>query len=177
MARPGTKADLLEAADARFDTLFGMIDALSEEQQQASFDFGDFQGKEAHWTRDKNLRDVLIHLYEWHQLLINWVEANQAGTEQSFLPAPYNWKNYGEMNVGFWEKHQNTDLADAKALLKKSHADARAVIEGFTNEELFSKGAIPWTGNSALGSYCVSATSSHYDWAIKKLKKAKLKKA
>ncbi|WP_334085189.1 ClbS/DfsB family four-helix bundle protein, partial [Helicobacter typhlonius] len=28
-----------------------------------------------------------------------------------------------------------------------------------------------WCGNTSLGSYCVSATSSHYDWASKCIKK------
>ena len=28
-----------------------------------------------------------------------------------------------------------------------------------------------WTGTTSLGSYCVSATASHYDWALKKIKK------
>jgi hypothetical protein len=27
-----------------------------------------------------------------------------------------------------------------------------------------------WTGTTSLGSYCVSASSSHYDWAMKKIK-------
>lgn len=44
------------------------------------------------------------------------------------------------------------------------------LIEHFTNEELFSKGIYTWTFGSTLGSYVVSATSSHYNWAIKKLK-------
>lgn len=39
-----------------------------------------------------------------------------------------------------------------------------------SNEELFSKGTYQWVGGSPLGSYFVSATASHYDWAIKKLK-------
>lgn len=173
MARPTTKPDLIEAARAQYDKLWKMIDAMPEEKQAATFDFGGFVGKEAHWARDKNLRDVLIHLYEWHQLLLNWVSANQKGEAKPFLPAPYNWKNYGEMNVAFWQQHQTTSLADAKAMLKQSHADVMALIEGFTGDELFSKGALPWTGGSALGSYCVSATASHYDWAMKKLKKAR----
>ncbi|WP_297115142.1 ClbS/DfsB family four-helix bundle protein, partial [uncultured Porphyromonas sp.] len=28
-----------------------------------------------------------------------------------------------------------------------------------------------WTGTSILGAYCVSVTASHYDWAMKKIKK------
>lgn len=45
-----------------------------------------------------------------------------------------------------------------------------ALIETFSNDELFAKGAFDWTGTSTLGAYCVSATSSHYDWAMKKIK-------
>ena len=45
-----------------------------------------------------------------------------------------------------------------------------ALAETFTNEQLFAKGIYTWVGGSTLGSYFVSCTSSHYDWAIKKLK-------
>jgi hypothetical protein len=44
------------------------------------------------------------------------------------------------------------------------------LLESFSNEELFERRAFPWTGTTALGSYGVSATSSHYDWALKKIK-------
>ena len=44
------------------------------------------------------------------------------------------------------------------------------LAEQFTNEELFTRGIYGWTGNNALGSYFVSTLSSHYDWAMKKLK-------
>ncbi len=171
MGRPTTKADLIEAAKTQYDKLWNLIDAMPEDKQAAAFNFGDFQGKEAHWARDKNLRDVLVHLYEWHQLLLNWVDINQKGQEKPFLPAPYNWKTYGEMNVAFWQKHQGTSLEAAKAMLKTSHAAVMTLIDGFSSDTLFQKGAFEWTGGSTLGSYCVSATSSHYGWAIKKLKK------
>ncbi len=72
------------------------------------------------------------------------------------------------MNVMFWQRHQATTLEQAKALLDQSHTRALALISSFTNEQLFAKGALPWTGGSTLGSYCASATNSHYDWAIKK---------
>jgi len=58
-------------------------------------------------------------------------------------------------------------------MLKDSHQKVMAVISQFSNEELFTKGIFPWTGGTTLGSYGVSTTASHYDWAIKKLKKYK----
>ena len=74
------------------------------------------------------------------------------------------------MNVEFWKKHQNTSLEDATDMLHKSHNEVLELAETFSNEELFSKGVYKWTGGSTLGSYFVSATSSHYEWAMKKLK-------
>jgi hypothetical protein len=74
------------------------------------------------------------------------------------------------MNREFWKKHQNTSLVDAKKMFKKSHKDVMALIETFSSEELFSKKSFAWTGTSTLGAYCVSATSSHYDWGLKTIK-------
>ena len=170
MGRPATKTDLLTAAAANYEKLNTFIDQMTKQELKTSFDFSDGKKKEAHWTRDKNLRDVLIHLYEWHQLLLNWVEANQSGDEKPFIPRPWNWKTYGELNRVFWTKHQNTSLDEAKELFQESHAEVMKLAETFSNEELFSKGVFPWVGGSTLGSYFVSNTSSHYDWAMKKLK-------
>ncbi|WP_314005939.1 ClbS/DfsB family four-helix bundle protein [Gemella morbillorum] len=171
MARPQTKEGLLIAAKENFEKLNTLISKMSDKELTTPFDFSkDEKKKEAHWKRDKNLRDVLIHLYEWHQLILNWVESNQKGEEKPFIPQPYNWRTYGDMNVEFWKKHQNTSLEDATKALQKSHKEVLKLAENFTNEELFSKKVYKWVGGSTLGSYFVSATSSHYDWAMKKLK-------
>lgn len=66
------------------------------------------------------------------------------------LPPPYNWKNYGEMNMELWRKHQDTSLEDAKAMLQKSHEETMRLAESFSNEELFSRDAFPWTGEMRL---------------------------
>ncbi|MDR0763979.1 MAG: ClbS/DfsB family four-helix bundle protein [Synergistaceae bacterium] len=171
MPRPETKTELLIAANTRFDKLFALIDAMPKSEQTAAFCFDvDKAGKEAHWKRDKNIRDVLVHLYEWHRLLLNWVAANRSGESKPFLPAPYNWKTYGDMNAGFWKKHQPTPHERSREMLKESHRAVVMLIDTFSDEELFEKKHFSWTGGTTLGSYCVSATSSHYDWAIKKIR-------
>ena len=102
MSRPTSKTDLTAAAAENYQKLNTLIAGLTEKELAVEFDFSaDEKKKEAHWKRDQNLRDVLIHLYEWHQLLLNWVQANRNGEEKPFLPRPYNWKTYGEMNVYF----------------------------------------------------------------------------
>ncbi|WP_312433368.1 ClbS/DfsB family four-helix bundle protein [Lacrimispora sp.] len=171
MGRAATKSDMITASISNYEKLNELIAELKEVELSTSFDFTeDTKKKEAHWGRDKNLRDVLIHLYEWHQLLLNWVQANRDGENKPFIPEPYNWKTYGDMNVEFWKKHQNTPLDDAKNMYKKSHSEVMKLAETFSNEELFSKDIYKWVGGSTLGSYFVSVTASHYDWAMKKLR-------
>lgn len=171
MSRAKTKEELIHSSEEGFKKLEEMISSLSEKELSTPFNFSaDEKKKEAHWKRDKNLRDILVHLYEWHQLLLNWVDSNEKGEEKPFLPEPYNWRTYGEMNVGFWEKHQSTSLEEADSMVKESHNEVMKLAEKFSDKELFEKNVFPWVGGSTLGSYFVSATSSHYDWAIKKLK-------
>ncbi|PIF00947.1 MAG: hypothetical protein CR994_02555 [Maribacter sp.] len=174
MARPTTKKDLIEAANTNFEKLWKVIDGLTEKESNTEFDFSNNPNlKEAHWGRDKNVRDILIHLYEWHQLLINWINKNKSGEEVKFLPEPYTFKTIAGMNVKFWGEHQETPYDEAVEMLKNSHAEVLGIIESFSNEELFTNKYFSWTGTTSVGSYCVSATSSHYDWAIRKINKHK----
>lgn len=171
MPRPTSKNDLLGLSDVNFQKLMKTADSMNDKARITPFDFtGEKSKTQAHWKRDKDVKDVFVHLYEWHQLLLNWVNGNLGGKKVSFLPEPYNWKTYGDMNIAFWQKHRDTTLEDARAMLEKSHKDVMELAERFSNEELFTRGHFDWVGNSTLGSYFVSNMSSHYDWGIKKLK-------
>lgn len=72
MARPKNKQELIEAANTNYEKLLSMIERRTEAEKSAPYDFlDDEKKKEAHWRRDRNLRDVLMHLNEWHLLLLN----------------------------------------------------------------------------------------------------------
>lgn len=129
--------------------------------------------KGAHWKRDRNIHDVLIHLYEWHSLLLDWVSSNASGKPKQFLKEGYNWRTYGDMNVEFMKKNSDSSYDEALLLLKGSHQKVMEMLESLSNEELFTKDVFSWVGETTLGSYFVSVTSSHYDWAIKKVNKFK----
>lgn len=173
MARPRNKADLIVAATENFEKLVKMIEEMSDEEKAKDFDFsGDEKKKEAHWGRDKNVRDILIHLWEWHKLLLRWAKNNRdlKNVKIQFLEEGYSWKTYGAMNKVFWERNQEVSESEALELVKKSHSEVMELLEGFSEAELFEKDVFDWVGGSVLGSYFVSTTSSHYDWAMKKFK-------
>lgn len=163
MARPTTKSDLLLAAEEQFTKLWKLIDSMSDAEQKATFCFED---------RDRNLRDVLVHLYEWHQMVKGW---HQIGTLEGNIPdvpgKGYTWRTLPDLNREIWKKYQDTPLSTSKDKLKESHLMILRLIEAHSNDELFSKGIYKWTKTSTLGAYFIGSTSSHYDWAIKKIKK------
>lgn len=171
MARPQTKNDLIEAANLNCEKLLKLIETMTDVELGTEFDFSsDDKKKEAHWGRDKNLRDVLIHLSEWHNLMLNWVKNNKAGVNKPFLMEGYNWKTYGDMNLLFWKRNQLVSTEVALEQFKETHEKIMDVIMEMSNEELFQKNVYDWVGGSTIGSYFISVTSSHYDWAMKKIK-------
>ena len=175
MARATTKGDLITSANGQFDKMWKLIDSMSEERQKAAFaDEMATAGKETHWSRDRNLRDVLVYLYEWHQLLLRWIKAKLDGGLQNRPARTVQLEHIPGNERGVWKKHQSTPLTQAKANLKESHKEVMTLIGQFSNDELFVKGAFDWPGTSTststLGAYCVSTTASHYDWAMRKIR-------
>ena len=61
---PRQEGFFFSAAADNYRKLNTLIDGLTEKELTTEFDFAaDEKKKEAHWKRDKNLRDVLIHLH------------------------------------------------------------------------------------------------------------------
>lgn len=171
MSRPQTKPELIEAATVNYNKLMNFIASMTEKELNTPYDFsGDPKKKEAHWKRDKNLRDVLVHLHEWHKLLLEWIKNSKQGIRKPFLMEGYTWKTYGDMNRVFWRNCQKLSLQEALDQFKTSHQEIMEEIDSMSNEELFTKNTYDWVGGSTIGAYFISTTSAHYDWAMKKIK-------
>lgn len=164
MPRPNNKAELLNLSKKNFELLMDFIESFSKEEQNAEFPKG---------TMNRNFRDVLMHLHHWHLMMFDWYIVGMKGEKPEIPAKGYTWKTTPELNRWIWEKYKDTPLADAKKDLKSSFIKIRSLIEKHNDEELFEKKRYKWTGTTSLGAYLVSATSSHYDWAIKLSKKAK----
>ncbi|QIQ21356.1 ClbS/DfsB family four-helix bundle protein [Zophobihabitans entericus] len=162
MPRPTTKDELLTLSTHNFELLFKLIDSVPAEKQMAEFPFED---------RDRNIRDVLCHLYEWHLMMLGWYKTGMSGSKPVTPAEGYTWQTIPALNLVIWQKYQNTSLPDAIKLLNSSHQQVMKLIKKHSNDELFTKKYYPWTGTTSLGAYLISSTSSHYDWAIKKIKK------
>ncbi|MBL7806558.1 MAG: ClbS/DfsB family four-helix bundle protein [Saprospiraceae bacterium] len=161
MPRPATKSDLEIQSQAKFEKLLNTILQIPEAQREIAFKPG---------TLNRNIRDVLMHLHRWHLMFLNWYETGMRG-EKPAIPAPgYSWKTTPALNRLIWEEAQSVPLAETLQRFRESHLLVHACIQKHSDEELFEKKRYAWTGSSSLGAYLVSATCSHYDWAMKLIK-------
>lgn len=95
MPRAKTKEELLEAGEEQYTRLMTLINSMSDEMRDSVFSFID---------RDKNVRDVLIHLHEWHVMFIDLVDNNMNGISKSFLPKGYTFRTISSLNLFFLGK-------------------------------------------------------------------------
>lgn len=163
MARPKTKEELILKSTENFDKMLSLIESYPSNKQEQAFPEG---------MLNRNIRDVLGHLHEWHLMLLDWYEVGMSG-EMPEMPAKgHNWKTTPELNAEIQKKYSSTPYLDTMRLLSSSHQQVHKLIIEHSNKELFEKKRYKWTGATSLGAYLVSATSSHYDWATKLIKKS-----
>lgn len=162
MARPKNKQELIELSTKNFQKLNNLIDSYNEKERVKEFPKG---------TMNRNIKDVLAHLHHWHLMMLNWYEVGMKG-QKPLMPAEgYTWKTVPELNYKIWKKYKSNNLAPVRKELKKSFLELQKVIKQHSDNELFEKKRYKWTGTTSLGAYLISATSSHYDWGYKLIKK------
>lgn len=160
MPRPTNKTDLLTAIDKEWNALEASLESLSPEQMVAP-------GGEWEWS----VKDILTHLIEWQQMVLTWYRAGLKG-EKLEIPAPrYKWSQTPQLNQAIFEKHRNRQLDEVIIHFGASSGEILDVIQGLSNDELFTPGRYAWTQKNTLGTYFVSATSSHYLWARNEIRK------
>ena len=141
-----------------FEQLFTIIESVPARKRKLTVDVTD---------RDKNFRDVLMHLYEWHAMLERWYNEGMNGDTPT-MPAPgYQWRTLDRLNQ-IWINYQNESLTNAMKKVKLSHQRVVQLIESHTYEEIITRKKYKWTKTSNLYSYFAANTVDHYNWAIKK---------
>lgn len=161
MSRATTREELLASSEAGYDSLEALLARLPADKLEATFPFED---------RDRCVRDVVGHLHAWQVMALDWYLAGLAG-ERPAIPAPgHTWRTLPALNAEIWARYQDVDLDTARADLETTHGRLLDVIASHTDDELFTKKLYPWTGTTSLGAYLISATASHYTWALTKLR-------
>ncbi|MBV6643807.1 MAG: ClbS/DfsB family four-helix bundle protein [Cyclobacteriaceae bacterium] len=160
MSRPKNKSELLIQSATQYDRLMALVKSF--EEIEITFPEG---------YLNRNVKDVLAHLHQWHLMMLDWYSTGMKGIKPEIPAKGYTWKTTPDLNREIWKKYKDVPLKEVIPLLHRSHQEVSHLIEKHTNDELFEKKRYKWTGTTSLGAYLISATSSHYDWASKLIRK------
>ena len=153
------KQQLLDQANQSYKEMLAIIESVPTRKRTMTVD-----------TKflEKNFRDVLMHLYEWHAMLERWYREGMDGDIPT-MPAPgYKWSNLDELNEKIHEDYQDITLNAALKKVTLSHNRVMKLIEAHSDEEIFTKKYYKWTKTSNLYSYFAANTVNHYEWAKKR---------
>jgi hypothetical protein len=163
MSRPKNKQELLSLSAENYQKLIALIEAIPPEQRESDFPPG---------TMNRRISDILWHLHHWHLMFMEWYEVGMSEQKPDIPAKGFTWKTVPALNREIWERYKDKSLKKSLQKLEESHREVTAIISQHTDTELFEKKRYKWTGTTSLGAYIISATSSHYDWALKLIKKA-----
>jgi len=160
MARPTTKTELIEAANTEFDRLRQAVANVEAQDRE-------LPGACDDWS----VKDLLAHLHAWHELALGWEAIGRTGEVPAVPAEGYTFAETPKLNAAIHKRTAQDRWDDVERRLRASHDAVLAAIDGYTNAELFTKKQFAWTRSTSVGAYFVSATSSHYAWASKLVRK------
>ena len=163
MPRPRNKEELIALSEVNYKKLNTFIDSFGKEEQDRDFPKG---------TLNRNIRDVLAHLHHWNSMMLEWYKVGMAGSKPEMPAKGYTWKALPELNKKIQKMYSKSELKAVRKDFNASFRKIQKIINKHSDKELFEKKKYKWTGSTSLGVYLISATSSHYDWAYKLIKKA-----
>lgn len=161
MPKPTTKKQIIEIAQAERTALEELLATLSFEQMTQPNLIGG-------WA----IKDILSHLIEWEQMVIQWYKTGVKGEVPAVPSEEYNWGQLPQLNHSIFLKHRDKSLANVQKDFKASYKKIMKTIQDIPEKELFARGHYGWTRNNTLAAYFISGTSSHYRWARKEIRKA-----
>ena len=164
MPVPKTKKELIRQSQKNYRKVNELIDSFSKEEQISEFPKG---------TMNRNIKDVIAHLHQWHMMFIDWYNVGMNGGKPDMPAKGYGWKDTKELNQKIWMDYKNHKLENIRKDFDDSYLELQKIIDKHNDEELFEKKRYKWTGSSSLGTYIRANTSSHYNWGYKLIKKAK----
>lgn len=161
MPRPTSKTQLLAAMHKEHAALEKLVEGLTTEQQNR------VSGEIEAWA----FKDVLVHVTAWEQMVLGWYRAGVRG-ETPHLPAPgFNWRQIPALNAQIYEDGRKRPFSTVLTQFQTSFEEIKATIEAVDESEMFTPEQYAWTNKNNMATYFISATSSHYAWAKKEIRK------
>lgn len=106
---------------------------------------------------DWSVKDILAHIAAWEERILVWAAALEQGTKPQ--PAwPQDWSEE-QVNQAIYEKNRERTLQDVLDQWRRVYQDLMQVIDGMSDEELFTR-KVSWLGG---GSFAEAIPGNSYE--------------
>lgn len=144
MTRSRTKAQALARLGAERLLLEGLVSAIVPEVMVEP-------GVVGPWS----VKDVLAHLADWEEHMLDWVEASRRGESVAGPEPGLTWRDMKPFNQRIFERHRDRRLDEVVDYFRAAHARFMEMVAAMPAEEMLARGRYRLTGKQAI-----------YDWLL-----------
>ncbi|WP_034950721.1 colibactin self-protection protein ClbS [Erwinia oleae] len=166
MAVPESKDELIKAINSNFSLLNKKLESITPQLAFEPLLEGHTKGTTI------SVANLVSYLIGWGELVLHWHNQEAKGKTIIFPADGYKWNELGRLAQKFYRDYEDiTEYEVLLARLKENKQQLVALIERFSNDELYGK---PWYNKWTRGRMIQFNTASPYKNAsgrINKLKK------
>ncbi|MGU5766854.1 ClbS/DfsB family four-helix bundle protein [Aeromonas allosaccharophila] len=162
MGIPQNKAELLLAIDTNFGKLFKALQAIPESRVRELTLEGHCKGT------TMSVANLLAYLIGWNELLIKWIERDEAGLPVDFPETGFKWNQLGGLAQKFYRDYEALSYPVLLQRLAAARGRIIELIEERGDEQLY--GCL-WHGKWTLGRMIQFNSASTYLNANGRLRK------
>ena len=151
MDEPASKAEILGVIRPERDALTALLGGLNVEQLPQP-------GVESDWS----VKDILAHISDWEQRMVDWIEASLRG-EVPEQPAPgMTWDDLDRLNERTYLLNKERALDDVLATFESSYRRSLTAVEALSEKEFIDPKAFAWRKGDPPWHMVAANTWWHY---------------
>lgn len=162
MGIPQNKAELLLAIDTNFSKLFKALQAVPENRVREPTLAGHCKGS------TMSVVNLLAYLIGWNELLIKWIERDEAGLPVDFPETGFKWNELGRLAQKFYRDYEGLSYPALLQRLAAARGHIIELVEARSDQQLY--GCL-WYEKGMLGRMIQFNSASPYLNANGRLRK------
>ena len=108
------------------------------------------------------VKDLLAHIVDWEQRMIQWINESFAGFVPQ-CPAPgMTWDDLDRLNERTYLANKDRELTDVMSASEESYSRSLDLIQHLTEEDLFDGSRFAWRDGDPLWHMVAANTWWHY---------------
>ena|ERR1051326_836029 len=144
------KTTLLDNISAGHEMLAKALSPLNRTQMTTAGVIGD-------WS----IKDILVHIVSWQQLLLAQMGKDARGDKSDTYGMNINEEEMDRLNERFYRENKNRPLDEVLNDFQSTHTTMLAAVEAMTDEDLTDPHRFAWTNGKPLWQFIASETYEH----------------